>query len=131
VKLSKNFRSHQHILKFPNERFYNGDLEACGDRKTIDFLIGSPLLASPTFPIVFHAITGKDMREASSPSFFNIEEVTQVKDYVQKLRADRRFRISTHIYFLLATLLMACSVLHDSGCGHRCHHALPRPMPED
>ena len=94
VKLVKNFRSHQAIIKFPNERFYGGDLEQCGDRKVIDFFLNSPLLGSPNFPIIFHAVHGKDDREASSPSFFNIDEVTLVKDYVQKLRADRRFRIS-------------------------------------
>jgi hypothetical protein len=27
VKLVQNFRSHAAILKFPNDRFYNGDLE--------------------------------------------------------------------------------------------------------
>jgi helicase MOV-10 len=57
---------------------------------------------SPLFPIVFHAISGKDDREASSPSFFNIDEVSLVKDYVQKLRADRKFRISTSYQFCLS-----------------------------
>jgi helicase MOV-10 len=55
--------------------------------------VGSPILPSPNFPIVFHAINGKDDRESVSPSFFNIDEVTLVKEYVQKLRADRKFRI--------------------------------------
>jgi helicase MOV-10 len=60
----------------------------------INAYIGSPLLPKKTFPIVFHAIKGKDDREAASPSFFNIDEVSQVKEYIQSLRADRRFRIS-------------------------------------
>jgi helicase MOV-10 len=94
VKLVKNFRSHEAILKFPNERFYNGDLQQCGDPRTINFFLESPLLASRNFPIVFHAIHGKDDREATSPSFFNIDEVSLVKDYVRMLRADRRLRIS-------------------------------------
>ena len=93
VKLVKNFRSHETILRFPNERFYSGDLRSCGDPKSINSFLKSPVLASPKFPIVFHAITGKDDREASSPSFFNIDEVTLVKDYVQQLRADRKFRV--------------------------------------
>jgi helicase MOV-10 len=94
VKLVKNFRSHMAILRFPNERFYKGDLVACGDPKVINSYLGSNLLVSPKFPIVFHAISGRDDREASSPSFFNIDEVTQVRSYVEALRSDRRVRIS-------------------------------------
>ena len=94
MKLVKNFRSHNSILKFPNDRFYKGELQPCGHPQTIDSMIGSPQLVSKAFPVVFHAMSGKDDREASSPSFFNIDEVTQVKTYVQELRADRRFRIS-------------------------------------
>jgi helicase MOV-10 len=86
VKLVKNFRSHDAILKFPNEQFYNGDLEVCGDADVINSFVGSPMLLNPQFPVIFHAITGKDLREASSPSFFNIDEVTQVKSFVEELR---------------------------------------------
>ncbi|KAF9057246.1 P-loop containing nucleoside triphosphate hydrolase protein [Panaeolus papilionaceus] len=94
VKLIKNFRSHAAILKFPNERFYGAELEACADRRVISSFIGSSYLPSPKFPIVFHAVSGKDDREASSPSFFNIDEVVQIKQYVQKLKEDRQFRTS-------------------------------------
>ncbi|KAI0062693.1 P-loop containing nucleoside triphosphate hydrolase protein [Artomyces pyxidatus] len=94
VKLTKNYRSHPKILRFPNERFYKSELEPCGDPKTINSFLKSPLLVSPNFPIVFHGMSGKDTREASSPSFFNVEEVLQVKAYVEALRADRRFRIT-------------------------------------
>jgi len=31
VKLTKSYRSHQAILQFPNDRFYAGDLERCGN----------------------------------------------------------------------------------------------------
>jgi helicase MOV-10 len=91
VKLVKNFRSHNAILQFPNERFYNGDLQPCANPAVINAYLKSSYLPSKKFPIVFHAVSGKDDREASSPSFFNIHEVLQVKDYVQRLRADRRF----------------------------------------
>jgi len=60
----------------------------------INSFIGSPILVSKKFPIVFHALFGKDDREASSPSFFNIDEVTQVKAYIETLRADRNFPIA-------------------------------------
>ena len=94
MKLVKNFRSHATILKFPNEKFYDGELEQCGDSRVINTYIGSPLLVSSHFPLVFHAIAGEDAREASSPSFFNIDEVSIVKDYIKKLRDDRKHRTS-------------------------------------
>ena len=81
----KNFRSHASILQYPNECFYEHDLEACGNEDT-DAFIGSPLLPNPRYPIIFHAIPGLDQREAASPSFFNIDEVLQVKTYVEELR---------------------------------------------
>jgi helicase MOV-10 len=37
------------------------------------------------FPVVFHAISGNDEREASSPSYFNRLEASQVKSYVKML----------------------------------------------
>jgi len=95
VKLTKNYRSHRAILQFPNDRFYAGDLEQCGNPQVIDSFLGSPILVQPKFPTVFHAVIGEDMREASSPSFFNLEEVLVVKDYVERLRTDPRYLIST------------------------------------
>ncbi|KAL4254212.1 DNA2/NAM7 helicase family protein [Pleurotus pulmonarius] len=94
VKLTKNFRSHRAILKFPNEHFYGGELEACGPPQVINTFINSPLLASPNFPIIFHSMSGKDDREASSPSFFNIHEAIQVQAYVEALRSNKRIRIN-------------------------------------
>ncbi|KAF7323612.1 RNA helicase [Mycena kentingensis (nom. inval.)] len=94
VKLIKNFRSHHAILKFPNEQFYRGELQPCAEKKTTDAYINSSFLPSKKFPIIFHALSGKDDREASSPSFFNIDEASQVKKYIRDLRDDRRVRIT-------------------------------------
>ncbi|KAF9487363.1 P-loop containing nucleoside triphosphate hydrolase protein [Pleurotus eryngii] len=94
VKLTKNFRSHRAILKFPNDHFYGGELEECGTPKVINAYIGSSLLPSPKFPIIFHSMSGKDDREASSPSFFNIHEAVQVQTYVEALCSDKRIRIT-------------------------------------
>ena len=97
MKLVKNFRSHESILKFPNEKFYNGDLEACGDRRVIDSFIGSRILIHQNFPIIFHGILGKDDRDASSPSFFNIDETLEVKAYVRILK--EKYHISLYIFY--------------------------------
>ena len=94
IKLVQNFRSHENILQFPNARFYKNELQPCGDLKIIDSFIRSPILASRRFPIVFHSVSGRDTREASSPSFFNIDEASQVKEYVRLLRSDRKYPTS-------------------------------------
>ncbi|KAG8853757.1 hypothetical protein FRB96_008012 [Tulasnella sp. 330] len=56
VKLTKNFRSHEAILDFPNTQFYGSDLQVCGDRLVLDKFIGSPVLPNRKFPIVFHGV---------------------------------------------------------------------------
>ncbi|KAG8929262.1 hypothetical protein FRC01_004609 [Tulasnella sp. 417] len=94
VKLTKNWRSHNTILRFPNDNFYNGELEACGPRMVIDSLLGSPVLANKNFPVVFHGIAGLDAREEGSPSFFNVDEISLIYKYVEELRMDRTRRIT-------------------------------------
>jgi len=51
-------------------------------------------LVTPTFPIIFHALTGKDEREARSPSFFNTSEASLVKTYAEALLGDKRLRLT-------------------------------------
>ncbi|EGO29183.1 hypothetical protein SERLADRAFT_456582, partial [Serpula lacrymans var. lacrymans S7.9] len=108
VKLVKNFRSHKIILQFPNERFYGNDLEPCADRKIANAMLGSSQLATKYFPIVFHAVHGRDQQEASSPSFFNIDEITQVKTYVEALRADRLYRATDDDIGIIAPYHAQC-----------------------
>jgi len=102
VKLTKNFRSHGDILSFPNERFYNGDLEQCADPTTINYFLNASFLPSKQFPIIFNAVLGKDDRESSSPSFFNIDEIAVVREYVDKLKGHRKYPTSTFVLFQLS-----------------------------
>jgi helicase MOV-10 len=90
VKLVKNFRNHPAILQFSNAMFYNGELKPCGDPALTHSLQRSDALVSRNFPLVFHGIVGKDEREASSPSFFNIDEATLVKKYCQELISHKK-----------------------------------------
>ncbi|KAK7047868.1 hypothetical protein VNI00_006196 [Paramarasmius palmivorus] len=60
----------------------------------INFYLNSKHLVSPKYPIVFHSVKGKDDREASSPSFFNIDEATIVRNMVKDLLEDRTKRIA-------------------------------------
>ena len=93
VKLLKNWRSHKAILDFPNQQFYGNNLETCADPTVINSLLRSDTLVNSSFPVVFHSMSGKDEREASSPSFFNRLEALQVKQYVAQLTSDRRLRL--------------------------------------
>ncbi|KAG5651196.1 hypothetical protein H0H81_009525 [Sphagnurus paluster] len=114
IKLVKNFRSHEAILKFPNERFYDSELEQCGSPKVINSFIGYPLLPNKKFPIIFHGIVGKDDREPSSPSFFNVDEVLEVKAYVQALRSDRQFRTTDHDIGVIAPYNAQCRKIRSA-----------------
>ncbi|PPQ92958.1 hypothetical protein CVT25_000221 [Psilocybe cyanescens] len=84
-------KSHDAILKFPNQTFHQNELQKCAQSSVINAYLDSSYLPSKKFPVVFHAVAGKDDREASSPSFFNIDEITQIKSYVQRLKSDRAF----------------------------------------
>ncbi|KAJ7598461.1 P-loop containing nucleoside triphosphate hydrolase protein [Mycena floridula] len=114
VKLTKNFRSHAAILKFPDEMFYRGELECCGKPQVINAYTNSVHVARKGFPVVFYSTSGKDQREASSPSFFNIDEVIQVKTIIQRLRADKAIRISDNDIGVIAPYHAQCLKLRKS-----------------
>lgn len=46
-------------------------------------------LPNKQFPLIFHAVYGKDEREENSPSFFNVTEVETVELYLKKLLDER------------------------------------------
>ncbi|KAF9441768.1 RNA helicase [Macrolepiota fuliginosa MF-IS2] len=117
TKLVRNFRSHQDILKFPNERFYENDLKACAPSRIANAYLGSPYLPNKKFPVVFHSVSGKDDREASSPSFFNIDEILQVKAYVEKLKADRVFRTNDQDIGIIAPYHAQCLKIRNALRG--------------
>ncbi|KAG8779439.1 hypothetical protein FRC12_024270 [Ceratobasidium sp. 428] len=95
VKLTKNWRNHNAILRYPNERFYTNELEACAPPSTTDSLLSWSELGRAGFPIIFENIAGQDQQEKSSPSWFNTMEVSRVKEYVTMLRDLRRPRVTT------------------------------------
>ncbi|XP_029011902.1 putative helicase mov-10-B.1 [Betta splendens] len=102
TKLLCNYRSHPAILKVPNELFYDGELQACADEILRNSYCGWEHLpkeaySTGNFPVIFHGVTGRDEREASSPSFFNVAEVEVLMDYVRKL-------LQTHGKKRLATI---------------------------
>jgi hypothetical protein len=102
VKLLSNYRSHPAIIRYPSERFYDGELEACGDPSSINSCLRLEPLVRNKYPVIFCGVEGQDMREAFSPSFFNPGEVLQVKAYVQQLLADTRTTPRIGKFFLLS-----------------------------
>ncbi|CAN9516081.1 unnamed protein product [Ophioblennius macclurei] len=85
TKLLQNYRSHPAILKVPNERFYDNELQVHADEMLRNSYCRWEYLPKKDFPLIFHGVAGTDAREASSPSFFNIAEVEILIDYVKKL----------------------------------------------
>ena len=52
-----------------------------------------PVAKRNKVPMIFHGVIGQDLKEESSPSFFNPEEVTIAVDYVKKLLQMRQNRV--------------------------------------
>mmetsp|Transcript_24808 Transcript_24808/g.61013 ORF Transcript_24808/g.61013 Transcript_24808/m.61013 type:complete len:1075 (+) Transcript_24808:33-3257(+) len=84
TKLVRNYRSHPSILKLPNEMFYS-DLQSCGDSTVTMNMANWEHLPKSGFPVVFHAVDGENLREGTSPSWFNPTEAQQVVEYVSLL----------------------------------------------
>ncbi|NXI60620.1 SDE3 helicase, partial [Chloroceryle aenea] len=87
TKLLWNYRSHEAILRIPNELFYDSELKAC---ESDEFDVRSLYctwdeLPKKGFPIIFHGVCGEDRREAKSPSFFNTSEIEVLVHYLKKL----------------------------------------------
>lgn len=94
TKLVRNYRSHPSIMKLPNELFYDDELIMCGDKLSTHSLARWEHLPQTGFPIIFHAVHGENLREGSSPSWFNPQEAQQVTDYVQLLVQQTRPAVS-------------------------------------
>lgn len=62
-------------------------------------LENAEVLQKKGFPMIFHGVIGKDTREESSPSFFNIDEASLVKNYCEKLVENRKSGIRMYFCF--------------------------------
>ena len=85
VKLLRNYRSHETILRKPSEMFYDNELIATKPRDSERF-VDWPVLPKKNFPIVFYSLINSiDAQEKNSPSWFNMTEVKKVKAIIKKL----------------------------------------------
>ncbi|NXX26329.1 SDE3 helicase, partial [Nicator chloris] len=87
TKLLWNYRSHEAILRIPNELFYDNELKVCKTNGLDIRNLYCPWEELPKkgFPIIFHGVCGEDQREARSPSFFNTAEIEVLVHYLKKL----------------------------------------------
>jgi len=85
TKLVRNYRAHPALLELPNRLFYDNELVCCADQGLRDVCLNWEELPTPGVPLFFNGMIGKDMREGSSPSWFNPDEVVAVVKLVQKL----------------------------------------------
>ncbi|XP_062365435.1 helicase MOV-10 isoform X1 [Cinclus cinclus] len=91
TKLLWNYRSHEAILRIPNELFYDNELKVSKSNglDVRNLYCTWEELPKKGFPIIFHGVCGEDQREAKSPSFFNTAEIEVLVHYLKKLLLSR------------------------------------------
>uniref|UniRef100_A0A4W5LHS3 Uncharacterized protein n=1 Tax=Hucho hucho TaxID=62062 RepID=A0A4W5LHS3_9TELE len=77
--------SHPSILKVPNELFYEEELQVFANEMIRNSYCNWEHLPQKNFPVVFHGVAGRDERESTSPSFFNVAEIEVLMNYLKKL----------------------------------------------
>ena len=64
-------------------------MRAAGNVDVTHLLVESGVLPKKGFPIVFHGIKGRENRTKWSPSYFNVQEASLVRNYCVELTSDR------------------------------------------
>ncbi|XP_061629680.1 RNA helicase Mov10l1 isoform X2 [Phyllopteryx taeniolatus] len=85
TKLIYNYRSHEALLTLPSKLFYHGELCVKAPKAVVESLSQWKTLPKKGFPLLFHGIRGKEMREGNNPSWFNPVEAVQVMLYCCQL----------------------------------------------
>uniref|UniRef100_A0A4Y0BPV1 Uncharacterized protein n=1 Tax=Anopheles funestus TaxID=62324 RepID=A0A4Y0BPV1_ANOFN len=85
TKLLDNYRSHRALFKFSNEQFYEAELRAKGAPAITNWAVNWQYLPNPTFPMMFHSVTGFMQQDAITLSYWNVQEANKVYEYVQLL----------------------------------------------
>ena len=113
TKLIQNYRNHPAILATPNKEFYAGELQPCAPVSIIASVRRWEGWPTPDFPIIFHSVKGRDERDGVDPSFFNIAEISIIRQYVDSLTSSRQVRVL------------------DSEIGEHSFYSTPRPFDID
>ncbi|XP_029731593.1 putative helicase MOV-10 isoform X1 [Aedes albopictus] len=83
--LRDNFRSHDTLMKFSSDLFYEGQLRAKASHDVKNLAIGWWRLPNRHCPLIFHSIIGQMKKDNLSHSFFNAAEAEQIIFYVSDL----------------------------------------------
>lgn len=68
TKLVQNYRSHEAIIRLPNQMFYENELVACAGKEAYSAENWSHL-PRRKFPIIFHATHGVEQHDSSHRYF--------------------------------------------------------------
>ncbi|KAF0037601.1 hypothetical protein F2P81_010475, partial [Scophthalmus maximus] len=76
ILLCENYRSHEAIINYTSELFYDGKLMASGKQPSHkDF-----------YPLTFFTARGEDVQEKNSTAYYNNAEVFEIVERVEELR---------------------------------------------
>lgn len=85
TKLLQNFRSHQSILRVPNDLFYNAELISMATDSIANWALNWRYLPNKLCPIIFHATLGYSKRDKDSTSLYNETEIQKIIIYVHRI----------------------------------------------
>ncbi|GAA5884186.1 hypothetical protein JCM16303_005959 [Sporobolomyces ruberrimus] len=111
TKLVKNYRNHPAILFTSNREFYLNELELCASKQVTGQLRNWEGWPKKDFPIMFHSVKGKDEREGTSPSFFNVAEISIIKEVVESLQSSKRIQVSDSDIGIISPYSAQCKKL--------------------
>ncbi|GAA5996830.1 hypothetical protein JCM5350_003555 [Sporobolomyces pararoseus] len=111
TKLVQNYRNHPSILATPNEEFYSNELQAFAPQNVTSALHGWEGWPKKDFPIIFHSVKGQDERDGVDPSFFNVAEISTIKNYVHSLTSSRNVRVLDSDIGVISPYAAQCSKL--------------------
>lgn len=86
TQLLDNYRSHTKILELPNKTFYESKLRSKISAENGNFALNWNSLPNKEVPILLHPIFNVCKKDRLS--FYNVDEITTVKSYVDSLLED-------------------------------------------
>ncbi|XP_053961853.1 helicase MOV-10-like [Anastrepha ludens] len=85
TQLRRNFRSHPAIVKLFSQLYYDDELQAMSTADDTNLAAKWSRLKDPNFPILFHAVHGKEEVDDDTGSVSNTKEIDEVLNYVHIL----------------------------------------------
>ncbi|XP_062564050.1 putative helicase mov-10-B.1 [Armigeres subalbatus] len=82
IKLVKNYRSHEALIRFSNKQFYDNELCCLASAEAVTLAENWRWLPNKTFPIILHTVFGSNERSSKSKSFMNQTEIDTVEFYL-------------------------------------------------